>query len=500
MKAMMNKIFLIGALIMGVTTAVQAHADCKLVVELGKKQIRDKIKQELFDQKRSIIKDMVYGERGMIQKQPPLIYKLPRWPFYTQFYEQRDFFQFDFQVSGAWNASCCESKNDLASFALGKECITVQDVLLVSKLAKQGKLQAINSSPMSSGTADVAVLTALAEQRLDFDASTWQVAGLFGFARHFARGHLSMNVQFPLLVRENNLCLTNDLTADVRDVMLANPNSRFSSMSLHEFLNAFLTDNNLTFPSNAKEFGLGDMVSSMYYQIPTKVVERCILGLKLVLPTSRCCGADLIWSPEIGNGGFIQLGGFFSVLYGNSRWVNLHMHAGVTGSFAANVCRRAPQCISVNSDDACSCSPMLNDALTFSENLTVVPGQSFAELETCLPAFAHDTFSFCLTPGVEGVIQVGNMFERFFVRRGFLDIFYNFRIKAKDSIGSHCGDKPFNASGWAKKTNQLEHKIGGEWSYQFSNKTRFSFGSSYIFAGKNVPQTLEGHLILNVEF
>ncbi len=490
---------------MGMAIDLQARSVEKTGSGCDVKVLRDKVRHEvrrqLFHEKRRVLKEVIYGAKDDCEKQPQLLYKLPRWPFYTQFYEQRDLFQFDFSGSGASQSYSSQGDTqDLAALVLGQDCIVGEDLLLMSRLAKRGVLQGLYCSSTASVAGDLAVLSALADQPLVFDASTWKLAGSFNLGHHFKRGRLSFNMQLPFLVRQNRLRLTNELTDSVRSVMLAHPASRFSNETLSELYNDFLGKNDLSTSTRSTQSGLGDMVTSLYYEVPAKNLERFILGLKVVLPTSRATCVHRLWDAELGNGGFAQVGGFMSLLYGKNRWFNPHFHGNFSGSIEGRVCRRVPRRFVRDGNDCAIsiCSKLFG--IAFSDGLTLKPGASIDELETCVRGFAATTRRVLMRPGFEGSIQIGNMFERFLVRRGFLDLFYNFRAKGRDHLASNCADIDFDASSWVKKTASIEHKIGGDWSYQRDNKTRFIAGMSYIFAGNNAPKKLEGHLTVNLEF
>lgn len=491
MKAKNIKSVVISALIFGISVQAQEQLVVKKGAKIQSKAVREivkrKVEHQLFHQRFNIIKNMIYGEKGEAEKQPLFLYKVPHWPPYSPLYTQRDLFQLDLQARGA---------SDLEDVALGQKCVYVKDVLLISKLAQKDLLQ--GTTPTSN--ADLALFKAVAGQQLAFDASMWQLAGFFNFGRHFKRGRLSFNVQFPLLMRQNRLRLTNDYTENVQTQVAAQTRSRFASMSLNQFFNEVLQANNLMACNRSTQSGLGDVVTSFYYEVPTKKIERFIAGLKLVFPTSPSCADHVLWPSEIGNGGFAQLGAFISLLHHKNRWVNIHFHGGITGSFGSNQCRRVPKRFSNDDNSACSsgCDPLTG--LIFSDGLLPITGASFCELESSIKGFGVEKHKFHIRPGIEGILQIGNMFEQCFFQKGFLDIFYGLRIKGADHIGCIKLNDAFDPSVWRNNSDVIEHKIGGDWSYQYNNQTRFIFGASYIFAGHNEAKIIEGHINFRLEF
>ncbi len=496
----MVKIFLICSLIASIAIDVQAGLSGKSS-SVNKKVIQKKIKREVerqvVSEKRNILKNMLYGAKGQEVKQPSLLYKLPHWPFYTQFYEQRDIFSVDVVANGASRASLSHGDSqDLAALALGQKCVVAQDVFLVSKLAQKNVITGENIA----GDADLALFKAIANQPMIFDASTWELAALLNFGKHFKRGRLSFNVQLPLLMKQNKLELTNEYSDAVQEQVQAHTDSTFSTMSLHELFNTMLQDEDYSFSSRSTQSGLGDLVTSLYYEIPSKAFERSIVGLKLVLPTSPAPATNHVWSAQIGNGGFTQLGVFASLLHHKNRWVNLHLHGSLTGSFAAHQTLRVPTIFTNDGAPIGSGTNSLQEDIVFGSNFVPTNGGVYSESETIIRGLGLKPRRLHVTPGIEGFVQIGNMIERCFVQRGFLDVFYGVRVKAKDRIQAKCPNDLFDPTPLINKSDFVEHKIGGDWSYQFNNQTRLVFGSSYVFAGCNVPQVIEGHLNFNLEF
>lgn len=476
------------------------HARARMTQQEKEKLIKTKVKQEVHKQriheKRSAIRKSVYGEKGTMQKQPECIYKIPRWPFASQFYEQRDLFQLDVQVSGATKAWFPTSSQDLASLVLNKNCITFKDLLLVSKLAKDDAIVAMGGA----GTADLAILKALADHPLSLDASTWQIAGLFNFARHFLRGRLSLHVQFPLLLRQNKIDVKNELNDNARFVVASQPTSMFAGKTLREIYDLVLQENGLTTSRRATKSGLGDVEVALHYDIPNPKFDRIIAGIKLVFPTGPGCRTNKLWDADLNDGGFAKLGAFLSLLYHQNRWLNLHFHSSITGSFDGHVCRRVPRIFKSDGGGAtCVGCEAIADA-PFGENFMLVPNKPFCELESCLKGLGKEVKRIHMRPGIQGELLFGNIIERIITMRDFLDIFYGLRVKGRDHIDCIGLGDVFDSSVWRSHTDFIEHRIAADWSYQMNNCIRFALGTSYVFAGRYVPKTISGHFLFHVEF
>lgn len=101
--------------------------------------------------------------------------------------------------------------------------------------------------------------------------------------------------------------------------------------------------------------------------------------------------------------------------------------------------------------------------------------------------------------GPELKVRLGNMVEHCFMRRGFLDMFYDLRIKGRDYISGVSADD-FNIELLRKNSYQVEHRLGLDYSYQFDLFTRARLGLAYTVAGKNVPKALDLSGSLNCAF
>ena len=457
--------------------------------------VKDEIEKNKFKIQQKHFKQWVYARDGFENKKAPIfIYKVPSGPFSTLFYEQKDLFQVMLSYSKATQAYSSSGRTqDMSKLAFGECCFAIQDILLVSKLAKKELLR--GSHP------DLVVFKTIADQPVAFDGSTKMLAGSINFARHFREGDLSFGVQIPFAFKENKLKLKSCLSAEKRRVVGDdnNKNAQFYDLSLCEIVKTIVNAKGMRFKDHYHETGLGDISAFLHYEISVNELERCIIGCNVIFPTARERDFSGLWEPELGNGGFASLGAFASVLYGHSRIFNPYAHVSASFSFAAHVDRRVPRKIS-------SDGFVLDEALVLGNNVLIQTGDQYAfqELDSTVRGFANTVRKTRIRRGPEFFIKIGNVFERVFSKRGFFDIHYDLKIKAKDYLGARrcddCGNGFFDATVWVNNTDQVEHRVGCDYSYQFDDKIRCSLGLLYSFAGRNVPKTFEGHVVCNVEF
>jgi hypothetical protein len=119
--------------------------------------------------------------------------------------------------------------------------------------------------------------------------------------------------------------------------------------------------------------------------------------------------------------------------------------------------------------------------------------------DTSLRNIGDHIANFKLRKGEQFNVRVGNMIKSFIFRRSFLDLFYDFRAKLSDyPYGLNHQD--WNLSVYREGTQQIEHKCGFEFSYQFDQGTRLLMGADYTFAGRNVDKAFNSSLTVNYSF
>lgn len=502
-----------------------------------RKEVKREVGRKKMQKKRSIWKRWLYPKDGELSEKPDfLIYKLPHWPFFSLPYEQKDLFQINFVYNEATQAFLGNRTKDITALVFGKECIKIEDILLVSKLAKLNKLKPTNIGPDPNnivGHPDFADLQALADQVLLFDGSSMAVGASLNFARHFRNGDVSFGVQIPFWYKKNKIDLTNDLdtsvenkinTNNTRDNLTQNGvtfKSQFYKLSLKEILIKILDAKGIKFQDEYSQSGLGDITAFLHYEIPTKKFERLIIGINAEFPTAKERNLCELWAPEMGNGGFTKIGVFGSALVDIERWLNLHFHARVSYSLPASVSRRVPTKKSYDGDARRRGGVVPDEMLALGENVSLLtpvqdlipcpPGDpraatvedaSFCFLDSAVRNFASG--GCCKTkirPGCEFFLRVGNIFDQVIADRTFLDLYYDFRMKCKDYLSSNkkC-ETDRDASIWTKNTYQLEHRAGLDLSWQIDEQIRLVVGGMVTFESRNTPRTWQAHGMFNIEF
>lgn len=449
-------------------------------------------------------------------------YLLPQWPYYSAFYEKSDFVQLlaDYSIASQAYGSSGRTR-DHSVLLFGTDNITVQDILLVSKLAAGNKIKTgldeINNA--AGGVPANLYLGILANQKLVFDSWESRFGVGLNVARHYCHNDLSVGIHIPVVGKTHRLRLKNEIDSTIQANITAadarviaaiagdaaklktfNEDYKFSILypgGLKDFLSAALNDKGMSFNDRTStQVGLGDINGYMNINIHSRHIDRFILGAHLVLPSAREADSDKLWGHDMGNGGFVQLGGFFSMLWEKSCWFNPYIHSKAAYSFASRVTRRVAKKLSNGNVGPLGCEFALRENLLF----TAAPGGTFTEPDSTVKRFADSVTKIKIHQGPELLIRLGNAFTGIFGKGGAFDIHYDLKIKGRDYLGSQRNGDQFDGSNLNYATWSVGHILGAQYSYQFSDTFRAGFAGSYAVAGRNHPKELAFNLDLNFEF
>jgi len=255
--------------------------------------------------------------------------------------------------------------------------------------------------------------------------------------------------------------------------------------------------------------GLGDVALFVSSQFHSAYFDKLVAGLRIQMPTGKKQSMNKLWAPDLGNGGFTEISAFGNMLVSYKKFVNPHASVSAGFSLPGNVDRRVPKLITVTNSGAVPA--MVNTLLAADQKLAfadrislagtggVAGKNTFSAFDSLIPNFGDTVSSVRITRGAELKMRLGNMVEQFISRRAFLDLFYDFRAKMKDSASGLPGDQ-YDMESVRRHTNQLEHRLGFDYSYQFDLEARLRLGMRYTVAGRNVPKLFEAVGSVNYAF
>ncbi|MBS1987372.1 hypothetical protein JST56_00080 [Candidatus Dependentiae bacterium] len=468
----------------------RSSADHQQLKNTIQKNVNHELKRSGYTPK----KHKRHGHKAHHAKKHGKRYLLPQWPYYSAFYEKSDFVQLlaDYSIASRAYGSSGRTK-DYSVLLFGTDKIAVRDILLVSKLAETAKIQDGAAGPAiitpDSPSHEVANYAAVAPQLLNFDAWESRFGVALNVARHYCHNDLSVGIHIPVVGKTHRIRLASTPTA---------ANIIGAGKTLQDLVTQILLEKNSSFNDRTStQVGLGDINGYMNFNIHSRHIDRFILGAHLVLPSAREGDTDKLWAHDLGNGGFVQLSGFFSMLWEKSCWFNPYIHSKAGYSFASRVTRRIAQKLSKTGNGTA-----LPREFVLGKNLRFLadPNGLFTEPDSTIKRFGNSVTKIKIHQGPELLIRLGNAFTGIFGKGGAFDIHYDLKVKGRDYLGSQRNGEQFDGSNLNYATWSVGHILGAQYSYQFSDSFRTGFAGSYAVAGRNYPKELAFNLDLNFEF
>lgn len=450
------------------------------------------------------------------------IYLMPYWPFYAQYFQHGDLIQGLFSFETASQAYGGHGKTqDLSKLVFGEQPITIQEILLASKLVDQNKLES-NAMVNNGLTMDDHYLKILADQEIHFKASVDHFIGAINYVRAFRNGDVTVGFHIPIKMRSQKLRITNDITPENRaklkqaEANLAatvltpqnQPNLYFSTQyeNLTEFVEEILSRKGLSFNTKQTILGFSDVTGYVNVHISSRWVDQFLTGFSLQIPTARDRDTAKLWHTDLGNGGFIELSAYASLLWQRGRWLNPYVNIKGTLGLGANVSRRVPK---VNTYDGGKIFNGINQLgpnqpihglIIFGETLNAINGIPFEQEDSGVRHFADQAIRTKIDPGPKLFFRLGNSIDAVFSCKGFLDLYYDLLMTGDDSAKRPRTDDVYRPDILTHNTAVISHAIGMNYSYQFDAQYRGRLGWSYVFAGRNVARNFGVDLTFNAEF
>ena len=441
------------------------------------------------------------------------IYRQPSLPAHAQYTRQDQVFGVDVKYSkatGAYNNSGILM--DIAQASITDGNVRLQDALLASKLVAAPQVArhqndrvmnnagaAVTSGPLTND----GYLGYLADKNIIFNGQRERIEAGFNLARYFFQHRIGLGLFVPVVQDKRDLSL--DLMSSIEDVTKASMvgavfpdnlvafNRRYGNSSQAFLADAFKAKGINSFGGTST--GLGDVQLYTQVKMSTKYLDRILFNARVIIPTAPQASTEKLWAPDRGNGGFYQTGLSFSAVGHYNRYFNPHYFIEGLYSLPAVVPQRVPVKMNIITG---ATSLQLGAATPLGYRLD----NAVSDYNGFDVAFRNlgDTVSkLKLAKGLAFDMHIGNVFEQVFVRRAFLDVFYNFKIKARDrAYGLPLSD--FNIEQYEHNSDQLEHRLGGEWRWQVNQAATLRLGIEQVVRGKNIAQDTQVSAGINYGF
>jgi len=425
------------------------------------------------------------------------LYLTPAWEFPAIPYREKDLATVAAGYNEATKAySSSDHGQDITKLAFGEKTISVKEILLASKVIKDGYAEAINEADPRD-----LFLYYLADDSISFDGSqsTWWMS--LDLARHLTKD-ISVGFQIPLAGLRQKLDLQTNVSSASQTKMTAG-SGQFPSAydgSFTAFIDDILEKKGIERTTRNTMYSLGNVSVFANFAIKSKHLESFMAGLEFVFPTPRDRNVNRLWSAVIGKE-FSELSAYVAMLY-KTKCSVFNPHLYLKGSYVipAKVDRRVPRVRAYDGTDSAGTAftavtqTDFNDLPFFNELQTKANGAlstEFTERDTTIREFSTDTKNVKMNTGAIINLRVGNMFQNFITKRGTLDIFYDLVAAGKDYVGSNLDTVNWDGSILTENSFYVHNKIGLNLCYQFDSHFRWELAGLYTFAGRNVPELWE---------
>ncbi|MFH0898890.1 MAG: hypothetical protein V1855_04895, partial [bacterium] len=250
--------------------------------------------------------------------------------------------------------------------------------------------------------------------------------------------------------------------------------------------------------------GIGDVSLYTHVNFESSRFDKMMLGARCVIPSADKRSQSKLWAPELGNGGFFEVGVFGNVSLYKSKYFNPHVFAMASGSFTSHVDRRVPKKFTITGSDAGKGKgKLLNSdlgySIAFGDRVTKKGDTDLEVVEAPFREIGDNILSVKMRRGEQFNVRVGNMVEKFIYRRAFFDMYYDLYVKFRDTFSGFKEDE-WNIEPYRINSQQVAHSVGAEFSYQFDEGSRFRCGCDYVFAGSNTPKAFTVKANMNYSF
>lgn len=420
----------------------------------------------------------------------------------------------------AYNAYADNSqKRSLASVIFGPS-FSVQDIFLVSRLSNENKMRNANIAPLAPvrpGGSNAPFgnyrtdqyLASVAPICINIEPELRELTANLGVAYRFfwdcsecLIGSVGVNVPVRSVLHIMSLDFTGGslfsqnlpLGGNIAQTTLTQFFKDYIDVN-DFFERAILCSKGLEFHERQRKTGIGDI--SLYTTVDWAqyfdYMDALQLGINFVLPSGNKPNANTVWEVLLGNGGAFQVEGSLTMLFNSPLAVfnpAIRLVGQVSASFTS--LRRVPKLRKQDTEPRVlirNFEDLLVPMQTFRGNYYV---DTFEQYDSCIAEFADLAVPTRTCYGSRFMASVGNYFYNVMDLGLRLGVFYDYMMKAKDSVCPACNTASlFNTKLLEERTKERFHRFSWNLTYKFQNLVELNIGSQHIFAGRNVPSLQE---------
>jgi hypothetical protein len=399
--------------------------------------------------------------------------------------------------------------HNITKLHFGEEPILVKDISLATKLIDEKKLD-----PIYTKDKDSEYLRIVGNEEITFKGCVESWGTQIDIIKYIWKKNIAVGIHLPFAYKKHSL----EAAFSNEDDLFIKYNNFFDDISRQSFSLHYGQDSHKFLKDLFKAKGISELGGSvsgigdikLFGQTPVRAssIDQSLAGVCLTIPTAKKASLKKLWGPTLGNGGHLEIETFFSTAISYKEIWNPHIFITFAGATTANAIKRVPKrvkaIIEMKSEEDAICTA--KDIMSFGDRVKIKEEEGVGaqkvtvdEFDTTLPNVGDHTACFKLLKGKEFTVHIGNMIKNFIFAKGFLDIFYAFRGKLRD-YAYGLDEQNWNLDVYKNNTQQIEHKCGLEFSYQFNEKSRLRFGTTYIFAGRNVEKAYDATLNIHCSF
>lgn len=396
--------------------------------------------------------------------------------------------------------------------------IRVRDLLFASELVNQDVATHRNDNVINNVGAVVtlpghaaiaagrgAYLGYLGDKKLLFKGERQRLEAGINAIHYFFDHRLGLGVFVPVVQDKRKLDVTFDWS--VEDVtrksgVVADQQAPFQ-IRYGDDPRAFLADvikaKGMNGGIGGTSVGVGDVQLYAQAQIDVSHLDRALIAARVVCPSAPQASTNNLWGPERGNGGFFQTGLSFSAVSHYNKNINPHFFVESVYSLPATNNQRVPKKVSIPAGASTSLDLGKLTPLGYRLDARAGGAAPFTAFNSPFRNLGDDVSKLKTAKGLAFDVRVGNLFEQVFVRRAELDLFYNFKIKGRDRV-YNLPESDYNLLVYEQDSDQIEHRLGGEWRWQVNHAATVRLGLEQVLWGKNVVQDTQVSASINYGF
>lgn len=345
-------------------------------------------------------------------------------------------------------------------------------------------------------------LAYLAQRVFDFKSRIFEPFLTLNYSKSFFDNKSSLGIQIPILVKIIDIDMISELSTTDNEVLSRDAQFAETTTDNHlqdfffskypggyqDFFKQILKQKDFSTDSRSTKFGIGDITVFVNHKVDSEYWTQSLFGLGISAPSAPEANRKNLWPANLGRGGFWQVSAHNSICWKSSKIFNPHIFTRFKFNFSSSVEKRISRLIDFDVDDSGANSVKAKDLplgefLKFSKDLN-------KEAESTIPALAEGpTQRVEFRKGAEINFRLGNVFDQAFIKRGYLDIFYDFKYKFSDSLSSRYQYPNFDTASLTKNSESWSHTISAGYGYCWDDKINLELKGSYVFAGHRALKT-----------